>query len=227
MKSKTKYRRFIQFLQKLNRFGSLRPVSSVFGGDRGKPIDRFYIEDFLNQNIHNIKGKVLEVAGNSYTRNFGGSKVEESWTLHLTCEEKKPKSIIGNLETGEGITDNEFDCFIMTQTLLCIFDIQAAARNAIKLLRPGGVLLLTVPGISQISRYDYDRWGHYWSFTDQSVRRLFEKIVPRENIEVKTYGNVKATTAFLYGLAHHEVKREHLVFFDGDYQMIISAVIKK
>ena len=29
---------------------------------------------------------------------------------------------------------------------------------------PGGSLLLTVPGISQIARYD-DHWGDYWRFT--------------------------------------------------------------
>ena len=51
-------------------FGHLRrvrPISSSFGFDRGKPIDRRYIEDFLSRHAQDITGRVLEVADNAYT----------------------------------------------------------------------------------------------------------------------------------------------------------------
>jgi SAM-dependent methyltransferase len=226
MKNKKKKSALPQLFERIRLLGSLKPLSRVFGGDRGIPIDRYYIEKFLAENSHLIKGHVLEVAGSTYTRKFGGDNVAGASVLHAN-NDKKNVDIVGNLETGEGIPKNKIDCFILTQTLLCIFDVQTAAQNAIKLLKPGGALLLTVPGITQISRFDYERWGQYWSFTDLSVRKLFEKIVPPANIEVKTYGNVKAASAFLYGLALHEVKKKDLDYTDPDYQMVISAIIKK
>jgi len=217
--------RFQQLLSKIKNYRTVRPVSRVFGLDRGEAIDRYYIEKFLGENQDLIKGVVLEVANSAYTRKFGGDKVKQALVLHSVKKDRV--DIVGNLETGEGIPGNMVDCFILTQTLLCIFDIHAAARNAINVLKPGGVLLLTVPGITPISRFDYERWGQYWCFTDQSIKRLFETIVPPGNITVKTYGNVKIAAAFLYGLALHEVKPKDLDYHDHDYQVVITAVVKK
>ena len=216
---------FLRFILKLRNFNTVNPVSRCFGADRGDIIDRYYIEKFLFQNRDLIRGVVLEVASSKYTKKFGGKDVQKSLVLHVA--EKANVDIVGNLETGEGIPENAVDCFILTQTLLCTFDIFSSAKNAIKILKPGGVLLLTVPGITQISRYDYERWGQYWSFTDQSIRKLFENLVPSENIVVNTYGNVKVTTAFLYGLALHEVRKKHLDQVDPDYQLVITALVRK
>ena len=216
---------FLRFILKLRNFNTVNPVSRCFGADRGDIIDRYYIEKFLFQNRDLIRGVVLEVASSKYTKKFGGKDVQKSLVLHVA--EKANVDIVGNLETGEGIPENAVDCFILTQTLLCTFDIFSSAKNAIKILKPGGVLLLTVPGITQISRYDYERWGQYWSFTDQSIRKLFENLVPSENIVVNTYGNVKVTTAFLYGLALHEVRKKYLDQVDPDYQLVITALVRK
>jgi len=220
-----KKNRIQQFLSRIKNYRSLQPVSRIFGLDRGEAIDRYYIEKFLEENRGLIKGVVLEVAGSVYTRKFGGEKVIESLVLDPIV--KNNIDIVGNLETGEGIPENKVDCFILTQTLLCIFDIHSAARNAIKILKPGGFLLLTVPGITPISRYDYERWGQYWCFTDQSVRKLFDTIVPAENITINTYGNVKIASAFLYGLALHEVSLKELDYHDHNYQVIITAAVRK
>src|SRR5918998_1304087 len=56
------------------RFGSLRrltPISSHFGFDRGRPIDRYYIENFLDCQAKDIKGRVLEIKDNTYSRKYG------------------------------------------------------------------------------------------------------------------------------------------------------------
>jgi hypothetical protein len=94
-------------------------------------------------------------------------------------------------------------------------------------LKPGGVVLVTVPGISKISRYDMDRWGYYWSFTTKSVRRLFEVAFPVENIRVNAYGNVLASVAFLHGIASEELKKKELDFFDPDYELLITIIAEK
>jgi len=207
-------------------FLNSKPVSRFFGTDRGMPIDRYYIEKFLSINSTLISGIVLEIADNSYSKKFGHN-VTQSIVMHVEKSGSDSDILVANLETGEGIHDNIVDCFIITQTLLCIYDIKSAIKNALRLIKPGGVLLATVPGITQISRYDMDRWGHYWSFTDLSMRSLFEEFVPPESIDIKTYGNVKTASAFLYGLAHHEIPRKDLMVNDQDYQLLITAKVYK
>ncbi len=210
----------------LARFIKKEPVSSVFGFDRGEPIDRYYIEKFLTQNSRHIKGHVLEIAENTYTIKFGGEKIEKSLIMHK--DKFAPgANIIGDLATGEGILENVADCFILTQTLPFIFDLHSCVKNSVKMLKSGGVLLVSVPGITQISRYDMQRWGHYWGFTDLSLRRLYETVVPPECIEIQTYGNAKAAACFLYGLAQKEISRKVLDYSNPDYQIIITAVVRK
>lgn len=203
----------------------LMPISKKFGFDRGLPIDRYYIEKFLNENSCYIRGNVLEIAERTYTMKYGVN-IDKSYIMYMTASDEKD-SIIANLETGEGIIDGIVDCFILTQTLPFIFDVKKAAENVIRFLRKGGAALVTVPGIVQISRYDMDRWGHYWSFTTASLKRLFEEFDDVECVEVKAYGNVKSAVSGLYGLAAEELNQECLEYQDDDYQQLITAVVKK
>jgi SAM-dependent methyltransferase len=191
--------------------------------DRGKPIDRYYIEQFLAANSQSIRGRVLEIGDATYTRQFG-SDVRQSDVLHAVAGNRQA-TIVGNLETGEGIPSNAFDCIILTQTLPFIFDVRSAISNCHRALRPGGTVLATVPGISQISRYDMDRWGDFWRFTDLSARRLFEQSF--EQVEVHSFGNVAVATAFLQGLALHEVPADELDQHDADYPVIITIAARR
>src|SRR5438876_1720600 len=68
------------------QFGELRrktPISRHFGFDRGLPIDRYYIEGFLARNAADIRGRVLEIGDNAYTRKYGGHSVTMSDVLHV------------------------------------------------------------------------------------------------------------------------------------------------
>ena len=168
------------------RFGDLRktaPISQVFGLNRGRPVDRYFIERFLESNESDIRGRVLEVADDTYSRRFGGARVQRSDVLHAVPG-NLAATIVGDLATGEGIPRSTFDCVILTQTLHCIYDIAGAVKTVQLALKPGGVVLGTLPGISQISRYDMDRWGDFWRFTSLSARRLFENAFPPDRIRV-------------------------------------------
>lgn len=202
-----------------------KPVSRKFGFDRGTPIDRYYIENFLGKNYKAISGTVLEIGDSNYTRLFGGERVDRS--IVLSYQEGKNVDIVADLETGKGIPKKVADCVIFTQTLPFIFDISPAIKNIFNVLKPGGKLLVTVPGITQISRYDIDRWGQYWSFTDLSVRKLFEKVTSKKDITIKIYGNVKSASYFLYGLSAEELSRQDLDYQDRDYQVLIGAAIRR
>jgi hypothetical protein len=207
------------------RWGNLRrlaPFSRIFAIDRGQCIDRWYIESFLKMHSADIKGRVLEIGGREYTTKFGGDRVAQSDVLHAVPGNLHA-TLVGDLQTGTGIPNSVFDCMILTQTLPFIFDLKGTIETIHKSLRPGGVALLTFPGISQISRYDMDRWGDYWRFTDASAQRLFTGLFGTENVTVVTFGNVLVACAFLQGLASHELKEEELNYCDGDYQVTIGV----
>jgi SAM-dependent methyltransferase len=197
----------------------MSPVSRVFGLDRGLPIDRHYIEQFLFECRADIRGRVLEIGDDTYTRRFG-SALTSVTVLHAT-EGNRQATIVGDLSTGAGLPVDAFDCMILTQTLHVIYDIHGAARQIGRMLKPGGVVLATLPGISQISRYDMDRWGDYWRFTTRSARRLFEDA--GLHVTVNAYGNVLASLAFLHGLAAEELRPGELNGRDDDYQLLITV----
>jgi len=211
------------------RFGNLRrvkPISRAFGKERGLPIDRYYIEHFLSRHAADVRAHVLEIQDNVYTHKFGGDRVTTSDVLHVTHGNPKA-TIVADLTCADDISSNSFDCIILTQTLQCIYDVRAALKTLWRVLKPGGVLLATVGGISQISRWDMDRWGHFWNFTSLSMRRLLEESFPASDVEIQSYGNVLAATAFLQGLAVQELSQEELEHHDPDYEVLISARVAK
>ena len=205
--------------------GDLRrvtPIDSGFGLGRGKPVDRHYIEDFLQRHAVDIRGCVLEVAEDAYTVRFGGARVATSDILHV--DDSNPRAtLVGDLGNANDLPSDSFDCFICTQTLTYIYDVQRAVATIHRILRPGGVLLATVPGISQMSPYDRDRWGEYWRFTEQSLGRLLGESFGSDQVEVEAYGNVLASTAFLQGLCTDDLRKDELDHRDQRYQMLIAG----
>ena len=200
---------------------SAKPVSNLFGLDRGTPVDRLYIEDFLKTYSADIKGEVLEVAESTYSKKFG-KNVDSYQILHFDVSNTLA-TIVGDLSAPIELPENICNCFICTQTLNFIYDIKSAITGCYKLLSDGGVFLGTVAGLSQISRYDMDRWGDYWRFTDLSIKRMFEDVFGIGKVEVKIYGNALAATAFIQGLAVEEIPAiKKLMQVDDDYQIIIG-----
>ena len=206
-------------------FGDLRrlsPISEKFGLDRGLCIDRYYIEEFLARFSTDIRGHVLEVGDDRYIKKFGVDRVTRSDVLHV--QEGQPNAtLVADLSCDQTQPANTFDCIICTQTLQFIYDFRSAVQCLCRILKPGGVLLATFAGISQVSRFDMDRWGDYWRFTTLSTRRVFDEVFSHEKIQIHAYGNVLASVAFLHGLAAGELTQEELDYHDPDYQLLITV----
>jgi SAM-dependent methyltransferase len=211
----------------LVRFGSLRrttPVSRVFGLDRGpreRCIDILFIERFLKDHQSDIRGRVLEIGDDRYTKRFGGANVDRSDVLHVRPGDGA--TIVADLTSADAVTSESFDCIICTQTLQFIYDVHAAVRTLHRILRPGGVLLASFTGISQISRYDMDRWGDYWRFTTASARRLFEECWPPDHVSVQSQGNALLAVAYLHGLTVDELRPDDVEARDDDFQLVITV----
>lgn len=200
------------------------PLSHKFGFDLGTPIDRFYTNVFFEQNRRFIQGKICEIADNSYTLQFG-TNISESTILHI--DHSNPKAtLVGDLTKSETLPFDYFDCFICTVTLNFIYDYKKAIEGIYQTLKGGGVALITVAGLIQVSRYDYERWGDYWRFTDMSILKVTKEIFG-ENVKCTTYGIVLSATAELHGIPAEKLTHNELMYQDKDYQILITLVAQK
>ncbi len=196
------------------------PLSASWGFDRGTPVDRYYIEGFLDTYRRDIRGRVLEVKDSTYTDRFG-TGVERREVLDL--DPSNPRAtVVADLAAADGVPDEAFDCFVLTQTLQFVFDVRAAVFHAHRILRPGGVLLATVPVISRIApRYGLE--GDFWRFTAASCRRLFGEAFGPDAVTVATYGNLLAANAFLTGMAREELSRRRLDAHDPYFPLVVGV----
>lgn len=210
------------------------PVSRTFGQERGQPVDRYYIARFIREQGALIRGRVLEVGEARYTVAFGGQRFTQAAILQPPSSDAAPAVapaeacvLRADLVQPDSFPADAFECFICTQTLPFVFDLQAALRCALRLLAPGGALLITVPSISQRSRYDAERWGDYWRFMPQGFQRLLETHFGAGAVTVRSYGNYAAATALLAGRAAEELGEAVLAPVDDDYPVILAGVAIK
>lgn len=214
------YPAFFYFLSK-----STKPLSNYHGFDRGAPIDRFYIENFLEQNKEVISGGCLELLNNDYTLKYGGSKVSKSDVLDID-KSNKNATIIDDLRSLRGIADNSYDCLILTQVLQFIDDTTAAISQCYRILKPGGTILVTLPSLSRIDPIS-GQAGDYWRFTVASASYLFNKDFKPEQTEVKSWGNVRSGLYFYAGLAQEDSLVKTLEKNDPDFPLIITVKATK
>ena len=200
----------------------LTPISSVWGLDRGGPLDRYYIGNFLEHNRADIRGRVLEIKDSGYTHRYGLG-VTKADVLDVDRANHRA-TIVADLTKTAGVPSDAFDCFIFTQTLHIIYDIRGALSSTYRLLKPGGVVLCTLPSVSRINYEDGGlESGDFWRFTAAAVRQLFGEFFPSDSYMVSGFGNVLTCTAFLYGLAPEELTREELDFVDPWFPLIFCV----
>lgn len=221
---------------RVRRFGPARaglgfrtvPVSREYGFDRGTPVDRHYIDDFLGRFAPvggyaegRIGGAVLEIGGRAYADRFAGGAPRVD-VLHADASNPEA-TIVGDLTQPGVLAADTYDCAICTQTLQVIWDVPAALAQLHAALRPGGVLLITVPGISAAVTPDRDYWGDWWRFTSGSMRRLAQEAFPGGDVHVEAYGNVLAATCFLHGIAAEELASGELDLRDPAYEVVVGV----
>jgi hypothetical protein len=216
-------------LARLNhpRWGNLRrlePFSSYYGFDRGTPVDRFYIERFLADRAQDIRGDVLEVGHARYARMFPGCAPVRVEIVDNDANNAEA-SIVADLAELHTLPSTRFNCFILTQTLQLVSDLDRAVQNAWGTLTSGGVMLISVPGItrSDPDHFKVDRWR----FTSAGLDTLLTRACPGGSREVVGYGNLTSATAFLMGLAAEELDQFELSANDPQFTVVVCARVEK
>jgi len=208
--------------RKPRNLGDLRRTTpfTTWGEARGGPFDRYYIEQFIQQHAADLHGRVLEIAGDEYIRKFGAD-VRQADILDIR-EDNPQATFVADIADAPNIPDHTFDCVLVTQTLLLVYDARAALRTAHRILLPGGVMLATTPGICRITPIESKTFGDWWRLTSMSAKRLTEEAFGAGNVEVQTYGNVLAAAGFLFGLGLNDLTPEELAVHDPAFEVTIG-----
>jgi SAM-dependent methyltransferase len=194
-----------------------KPISNCHGFDRGTPVDRHYIEAFLEENSSLIRGLCLEVTDAGYTRRFG-REVQRVDVLDINPGNKQA-NIICDLRRLDRIDDETYDCFILTQVLQYIDDLDAAVAEVARILKPGGSVLVTLPALHVMEPLH----PHFWKFSTHSARYLFGKHFPADHLDVRGWGNVATGVASLVGLSQEDLPKRHMECHDPEYTCTISV----
>lgn len=202
-------------------FSSSKPISNIYGFDRGNPLDRHYIEKFLENNKKDVRGVCLELLNNNYTKKYGGSKVSESVVLDIE-KENKNATLISDLRNLKEVKDNTFDCIILTQVFQFIDDVDASISECYRVLKPEGVLLATMPSISRIDCASGES-GDYWRFTTAAAKYLFEKKFKKENLSINSQGNARVGLYFYAGLSEEDTPKNLFEINDKNFPLIVTV----
>jgi SAM-dependent methyltransferase len=192
------------------------PFSRRYGFDLGTPIDRRYLHDFFARHSSDIRGDVLEVGSPEFSAVHGR---EVSSTSIVDIDGANPAAtIVADLATAGSLPAARFDCAIVPQTLQYVADPATAVRNLTASLRPGGVLLVTVPSVAKV---DHNHAAaDSWRMLPPGLEHLAASAAPDASITVTAYGNLLATVAFLNGLPSAALRDDELWTTDPEFPML-------
>jgi SAM-dependent methyltransferase len=200
---------------------------------RGTPIDRYYIARFFtrwnNACGGDILGTALEFYDTRYLSEYGGwgtapGRVERADVIDIVANPRA--TIRADITDAPDLPSASYDTIVCTQVLQYVPEPCRAIATLRRLLRPSGVLYLSVPGIAP-NRGCVEGGGvEYSRFTSAGVRRMLEEQFASEHVVVEAFGNVLAAVGFLHGLAADEFTRQELDFHDESFEVLIAARVR-
>lgn len=196
----------------------INPLSEQWGMDRGLPIHRYYVAQFLNAHRADIRGICLEFEDRVYADWFGGPALTRVEVLH--ADRHNPKAtIVADLTKPNQLASDQFDCIICTHVLHLIPEPQQFVRELFRLIKPHGVLLLTVPHVSMCD----PRVGERWRFTCEGLRQILTCVFGETHVSVEAFGNSLTAAGEIRGLVANEFRRAELNRHDERFAVEICA----
>jgi SAM-dependent methyltransferase len=218
------------------QFRRLRPLRNahIFRDNHfyGIPIVRYYWAGFLEKYQADIRGRALEIGTTETIRQYGGSALTQAEAIDVTAHSDEV-TVIADLTRADPVPSDTYDCFINQFTMHVIYDLDAALYHSIRLLKPGGVLLVN------FSCVDYDLYKGldmgtgaplylHWAFTPLQVANLLHRQALTEaDYQLELYGNLFSRVAYQLNLTAEELTRHELEFKDPGHPLLICVRVVK
>jgi hypothetical protein len=209
------------------RWGNLRRLQQFsrdhFGFDRGTPIDRYYVDQFFQQHRDAITGDVLEIDKDMYAGQYGHDmrKVD---TFDIEPDPDWPPTFVCDLAHSEDILPSEaYDCVLLPCTLSVLRELGPCLRNALRVLRPNGVILASGATTMPLNTED----GDYWHHSPAGWREFLPSVWPGCEIVVEGYGNCLAVAAANLGLVVEDLTPKELDYYDPILPVTTTVFCRK
>jgi SAM-dependent methyltransferase len=212
------------------QFRRLRPFGS--GRSSGMSVIRYYWAQFLEKYQADIRGHGLEVGETTTLRQYGGQALTQADAIDLTAHSPEVK-VVADLSRADHVPANTYDCFVNQFTTAVIYDVEAALYHAIRILKPGGVLLINFWCLDFYLYRGLDMGTGaplymYWWFTPIQVENMLRGLALTEaDYTLEVYGNLLTRMAFLLNLPARELAPHELNHVDPGQPLLICARIVK
>jgi SAM-dependent methyltransferase len=210
-------------------FRRLRPLAD--GRQRGTPVVRWYWSHFLREHRRDIRGHALEVGTTATLAQYGSPDLIRADALDLTPRDEV--TVVADLSRADNLASNTYDCFVNQFTMHLIYDVEAALYHSIRMLKPGGVLLVNFPCVDYYFPRGLDMFTGaplflFWWFTPIQVENLLRKTgLAANDFGLRVYGNLFARIAYQMNLPAEELTRHELEHVDVGHPLLLCARIVK
>lgn len=208
----------------------LRPLRD--GQSDGLSTIRYYWTDFLLRHRAEVRGRALEIGETSTIRLFGGDAVTAPEALDLAAHSPEVK-VVADLSRADDVAPDQYDCFVNQFTTCVIYDIRAALYHALRLVKPGGTLLINFWCVDYYLHRGLDMgtgaplYMYHW-FTPIQVHDLLQRLALTEkDYTLTVYGNLLTRLAFLLNIPARDFTPAELDHQDPGQPLLICVSIRK
>jgi hypothetical protein len=192
------------------------PISPTYGFERGTPIDRYYVHRFFKARGHLLTGRALEIQTTDHIRRYGSAiQVADSLDINPAFR----PTYCCDLAQASVVPSAAYDCFVLPNTLCFLRNLEGALREALRIVRPGGAILATVPVFVPLTPDVED----YWHASADGWRIILDRVWVGCETIVESHGNCLAAAAAMYGVAAEELTHEELGVADRRYPVLVTV----
>jgi hypothetical protein len=203
-------------------WGQLRRFHAIckgFGFSRGTPVDRYYLNRFVEEIRERVAGKTVELGGVSTNATW----YRWSHVTSFTAVDVRPGpgvDLVGDIHDPGLLPPDSADAVIAFNVLEHCAQPWVVVDNMRSWLRTGGHAFCMVPGAQRIHQMPSD----FWRPMPGAVHWMFRAF---SDHQVRQYGNPTSVIASYMGIAAEELSAEELDATHPDYPAAICVTARK
>jgi hypothetical protein len=204
----------------------LRPLGG--GRQHGTAVVRYYWARFLERHRSDVRGTGLEIGTTRTLREYGGAAVTRADALDLVAHSPEITAA-ADLARADSLPADRYDCFINQFTMHLVYDVDAALYHSLRMLKPGGVLLVNFPCVDYYFPTGLEMGTGrpmfmYWWFTPIQVENLLRRAgLSSNDYRMEIFGNLFARVAYQMNLPAEELARHELDHVDPGHPLLICV----
>ena len=167
-----------------------------------------------------MRGTVLAYHDARYATRYGRHRLRRCDVLDADATNPLA-NVVADLRRAPQLAADCYDCVLLPHVLQLLDEPAAALAECARVLKPGGVLLASVPAAGRVEA-GAPRADH-WRFSADGFAELLAAAFGAANVEVEGHGGTEATLAFLAGLAAEEVDGERFAGGAEEAPLVIAA----